>query len=1186
MVKAQVSIELIVFLGIMLIITIYAASLLGYFVDSSDLKIGQSKAYWRGTASPIKVNEYGLVYAMPPAENSIEINLSMELINPTNEPVTIRKINVPLGNFTDVYKSNGVYLGKASDQQIVLSPGNKITILLQGFQSGPTFYIPPNVFELNLTFIYDSTLASQQQFGAIPLVERSNRLNDSAGLGSNGCPSGTIPCPDSAHCVPSANCNNGTTCIPPNSICNGTCCTSPQVCFEGACTATPACISPSRICGPDAADAYECCSASQACIDGSCVSCTSPTSTACNQVCCGDDEICTWATSTCVSTCTTPSFLCPAGSSNCCSSPTYSYCNETSGSCLEACTAPSISCGPDTNNITYCCDSLTQKCNSTSKTCQSCASPTPVACNSTCCLTNYDCNLTTSACSCPLERQYNSSGIILCCPNGQIYNVTSDSCVGCAANTTACGTFCCPEGATPTKQVCDTTAAPVACTDCCPGTSYMCNNEYCCAQNQSCNTKCVDTSCTSTQKACVKADGSTICCSSTQLCDKLSTACIDSSSCPVKKQCGSFCCKDAQYCYDGACVDVLPSPLKCSNWTLVCDISDVCEYTTPLGVSGSVCCNVGEYCANLTGTCCPAATCTVNVNGTLYTECCASSNTCQADRTYGATSGNLCCPSSSVLSYSQTYGRGTATISFNNSCNGICCDDNEETNMTCFNACTEANGTTIQCAIDCAKTDYYACINSGVCCISSRVCYTGTPGGTDPFETMNLTCCEAGSVCGSLPSTDASTQEFLCCPSERQCSIPADGSALTYSCCAVGKECISESYGDMCCQRTPVDKYCTGADDTSAECCTDEQDCISDPDPNTDVKLCCAKSQVLYGECCPSVVCNTDCAVVYNADGYPIGCSGTGECDTGPFCDNCGGTQMVCSGTCCYNSLCIKEAVSQQDVCCGTAPYTEPSYYQCADNSCCPQSRALLDSSEPPLCTECCTLGETSCWTKSAPNTYVCCGSGQCSGSAAKDGSTNKYTCCATGTTVCERGSPTLLTECCSSSTTCADYSYTPSGGSETYCCPNYDSISGGKMYCENIGGSGMSGCCANADCTRPYDGKAYLSENSDCCSNKGGQVCATPSNPVGADVCCMPTATCIDSIGSATIDVCCPAACVDGQYCKLSLWLAPDGAPGAPVCCPDGQKADSDGDAVDDRCCPLGSTPTKNPLGSGETCK
>ena len=101
---------------------------------------------------------------------------------------------------------------------------------------------------------------------------------------------------------------------------------------------------------------------------------------------------------------------------------------------------------------------------------------------------------------------------------------------------------------------------------------------------------------------------------------------------------------------------------------------------------------------------------------------------------------------------------------------------------------------------DCSCTCEYeaqepACSVGTLCCPANQTCLTGMAGVGDPFDSMVWQCCTPSYSCGKLPSPSVASQEYLCCPLERKCNVPASVGEQAYTCCPEGTVCLG---GNSC----------------------------------------------------------------------------------------------------------------------------------------------------------------------------------------------------------------------------------------------------------------------------------------------------------------------------------------------------------------------------------------------------
>ncbi|MEM3361944.1 MAG: hypothetical protein QXG16_01330 [Candidatus Anstonellaceae archaeon] len=1102
--KGQVSIEQILILGFVLLVGILILNFFGFFADPIGTKINQSKIYWSSISSPFKLTEFGIYKHQ--AADGVLFSVRLKITNPTNQKLTIRKLEFSSASFADVYQGQN-YLGKTNNLYLTFFPSESKIIDIYSFEpnSKPNLYNPSKVFESYLTIYFDSALLNQIQQGSVPLVDYISPYEGSYSQYENifnnetGCPTGFIPCPDVQNCVPDGYClSNGSACLPPNIICNNDCCQIGEICYNGACVLSGSinCNPPNILCGPDPTNSYYCCNASNSICDQvskQCVVCTSPNSIPCNRVCCPDGQFCNQQTSSCLSSCSPPNFVCPAGSSNCCNGSIFSYCDPLSGSCLSTCNPPNIVCGPDENGITYCCDSTTSICNTTTNRCQSC--PSGVSCNNQCCKQNYIC--LGENCFCPLPQRYYIGGEEFCCPPNHIYNYTTQSCEPCQQPTISCLDKCCEA-----NTICDISNTPTtSCVNCCPANTFNCEDKYCCKYKDACiNGQCVNY-CLDTQIACPRPDGSIICCNqNSELCSQPDGACIPTASCEPSQQCGKFCCKGTQFCYDGRCVDSYPQPPKCPDelfstcpQSQTCGLVGVDEFGNPI-IINETCCPAGYYCANYTGQCCAAEPCPRLIEFTTSTgsvfvqvgECCASGSACYPQQ--GQDLSNQTCCDYQPYAVSYTYREGEmndynqTTQYFSNFCGIYCCP----------------NGT--------------GCINSTlqICCSPNQTCRIG-----NSISGYNYTCCPSNSICGSIqtnpPSSNYGDLTYVCCPENRQCNLPRDSNTLPSTCCPEGKTCIN----DFCCEDS---RACRATNPENSICCDEGKECIYSSTTNSS-PICCELSHI-YGhpdfpvnlsksnralECCPEPVSCIDNNGNLCGEGIPIldPIQKTLSCP-----ENC---QMVCRSSCSPpNQLCnltsgvecctdpekcLKKSSDNQNICCPSAQQAYacengalPNSTNCPNEICCMDSDQLLDlsgfSPPPPL-----QSGKYCC--VNDPNSgsvFVACGN--------STSQTTKSVCCEANK--CK--TPALFSDysiCCPSQEDILCQIKNLSDVNPFVCCPKDRCI----KYNENLQPpNGL--CCPESTIACVYS--AIVPPKVECC-NLSISVCSSNPDPDNQSTICCP---------------------------------------------------------------------------------
>ena len=1148
-----------------------AAFLLGSF-NNPESKIAISRSYWGSSAADLRITNWAMRTTLSEDGQSVESNLTLEIINPTSFPITIKGIFLAKGSFAHAWNTDGTALGDNDDLLIVLNPGSKKTLVMQHYATGAGIYVPAKIYEIPASFIYDGQVPSIHQNGSIPIVGK-NFVNVVAGFGGAGsCASGTSVCPDSDNCCADGYCVGGSVCCPPpGEACGSACCSSSQNCVSGSCVAD--CESPNFACGTNCCGSGELCDRqSLECIEAAaCI----PDDYVCGNFCCNNPPYEKCFSGNCYTECPSGTGLCgPDGNgvNYCCDIENGEACDEASGTCTS-CTSPSHICVDD------CCSS-TQKCDS--GTCVDCESPTSVACNTTCCADNEAClSWANSDCgTCPSWRVCGESSEF-CCNTTQKCDSSTNTCVDCPEGTIACGEFCCPE---PTEDLitCDVDAEPAECSNCCPAGTFNCNNEYCCSPEHICSSEgqCVPTTCSAGEVACpLDASGSTYeCCTAGEVCNMNSSfvGCIAEEACQWLPICGEgFCCDEGQYCYDGNCMDSLPSSATC-NWSLVCPPSQLCyqiNQTSGLNISPGVCCAAGETCSNETGECCTYEVC-ATYNETLglwFGLCCNAGDACMNDSVSGQ---NVCCPDDSYTFVQRTGATTSESFSLSSQCTGGLAD-----------MCCSSDGSS-------------SCIpptTGETCCNNTQICMSGQIGPSFP-TTSNMTwvCCDNTTFCGSDPislplnrADEYYNQTYGCCDLGQQCDVPSINGTPSYTCCPADTTCFNDV---LCCSGDPTilaggegsGNFCTGIElGATTYCCTDEQKCAEIysgglystyscclPEKyNADTKACCSNTLACVGtppdqincknvnltdtdgdglyDFCDNPACAIDCCTptcVSNIGGVchpPIQTGGgymdwvcdsaTDDTDNGCYLQCVGGEDPcpeICGdGSCCEADTCLDRTAPYSDnICCDLAGYVQTPTPDAGPpetvaTECCPEDRAVPDGSGGY--SSCCAYGSI----------------------AALDANTQTWSCC-NGTAVDVRNEfDEIIGSIC-----CADYTYsycdTPAG--YTCCAADHCNPDGGGACCEGSlcgeEGSGSQFCCP-ADATECYQYTNVPTNDYDCCT--ANKVCDI-NDGSGNQLCCESTETCRPIQGELT-NKCCPdadicgstACCADGLGCIDSICQA-----------------------------------------------
>lgn len=149
--KGQGATEYLVLLAVVLIVAMVAIALLGFFPGiTTDAQIGQSKAYWSGTARPFGVSEH----------SQSGQNLTLIVMNSDAEQRALTNISVSGSG------GNGSY-GNTSGNYF--SGGERKSIVIP--MSGACVSGRPYQYKLNFTFNNaDGTIKNQLEIGAKDLI--------------------------------------------------------------------------------------------------------------------------------------------------------------------------------------------------------------------------------------------------------------------------------------------------------------------------------------------------------------------------------------------------------------------------------------------------------------------------------------------------------------------------------------------------------------------------------------------------------------------------------------------------------------------------------------------------------------------------------------------------------------------------------------------------------------------------------------------------------------------------------------------------------------------------------------------------------------------------------------------------------------------------------------------------------
>ncbi len=1124
--RGQTMVEFIIILAALAVLSLLVAGFLGILPKNTlNVQIEQSKTYWSSQAAPIKIIDWSMMTLNKTSPQlAVASNLSLVLLNPTTQVITIEKVQITPGNFSQIYFADGTWAGPANALSIILHPGEQKVIVAQHWEEGPAAFVPPEIYQFALSFEYISAFSSHSvEAGVVPLVGGNRYL-----LGDPGtdCPNGLTSCGNGV-CAPPERCCGDGACTPGRYCCGADCCqASLELCLNGTCVSAENCTAPSFKCG------NSCCNETQICnaTTTTCQSCASPTSVACNTTCCPDGQFCEKATSSCTASCDPPSFTCPSGSSNCCNGTQYHFCNATDGACLEFC-APESVCGPDVNGTTFCCTS-TQTCNNETKQCENlaCTDPGQTLCNSTdgnvsnCCSNGLGCANLTGTC-CDTNTTLKPSSVL--CNYTNITGSFSACCLGMDCNSSfgccvAVGNLC---NDTLGLHCCDGTACP-------PSGICPCNSQQPCCMNLEggwCNSTNISielSCCNSSNLTCYIPAGQT------------NGTCIQNTT-------GGWTCPDSSIQYramDGSwkCCSP-PNSTKMTEYQanpypdyrqLCCEPGYSLGYRDIRDPSTAICCPAGSVTSD--GTCCNNVTENMACNtGYLYSECCKNPTpNCTTSTPY-----DICCNANT-----------TKAVCNDPSLGEVCCND------TCVNGagmgpaysvcCHAPNNTAVCSGPTCCSA---ACVMSGgtsVCCPGVNV--------TDPGSSTQWVCAGDKECCNHTCSDKIGTpamSSFMCCPNA------TDQVCSNNQCCdsALLKSCVDENGGTVgstaCCPIGVVS--CNGI------CCNATQSCSSE----YGTKQCCGPGTNLWdGVCCPvpaqktfgsQHICCDEMTHVYDA--------ATGTCcwkdeatrfanegnasdpvwfnnavSPGPgvppacpvaMCCPLNGTVEVCDATNSNNTQ-----VCCPHLCTGALTGVCPPYRYC-----CLAAQPYCNSvntPKPDCCSNClvgtdnqqycCPAGVTKACVDAASGNVDCCDPAQGKTPVPKNSedmllSANHPICCPANNIVTGLPNVAYCTGTGNNTSGCCDHpcTYADSDVSRTngFCCP------AGATVC-NVSvtsGENKMGCCAPPNAGAPIDGNA---SNKMCCT-PGKQTAYCSLNGT-SDGCCGNDCTTMTKNGTV-YNACCP---------------------------------------------------------------
>jgi uncharacterized membrane protein len=192
--KAQISVEFLVIMGIILLIALVVIAIVTFFIQSSsELNQSQIEFYWSTQASPIRIVQMqGYYYNSYP--NLGEIALVLE--NKDSKPITIKSFVLEpydseytfsvYANHSTTGSSSGLTLyGQAGPNNlngldILINPGEKVAVYLRTTlacsNSSATDYTSPEKFLNYLTIYYQTPYFSDLSFkGLKPIAGRCSQ---------------------------------------------------------------------------------------------------------------------------------------------------------------------------------------------------------------------------------------------------------------------------------------------------------------------------------------------------------------------------------------------------------------------------------------------------------------------------------------------------------------------------------------------------------------------------------------------------------------------------------------------------------------------------------------------------------------------------------------------------------------------------------------------------------------------------------------------------------------------------------------------------------------------------------------------------------------------------------------------------------------------------------------------------
>ncbi|PIT84629.1 hypothetical protein COU37_02415 [Candidatus Micrarchaeota archaeon CG10_big_fil_rev_8_21_14_0_10_45_29] len=163
--KGQGATEYLVLLAVVLVVAMVTIALLGFFPGlAGDARMGQSDAYWRGSARPFAITEHAIA-----TDANWAGNMYITVQNNGAEQIRLRNITfmgsgIQGTNLTSIYLSPG----EARQFMINFSSDGAIANNVANCTVG-------SIVEFSVNFTYDNaagTITGQRQIGEKPLVTR------------------------------------------------------------------------------------------------------------------------------------------------------------------------------------------------------------------------------------------------------------------------------------------------------------------------------------------------------------------------------------------------------------------------------------------------------------------------------------------------------------------------------------------------------------------------------------------------------------------------------------------------------------------------------------------------------------------------------------------------------------------------------------------------------------------------------------------------------------------------------------------------------------------------------------------------------------------------------------------------------------------------------------------------------